>query len=108
MKILKSYLENRRQMVLDCADSQIESSEDSILEGFFQGTILGPLLFVVYIDDLPDILKDLDHEIGMEDDVDAYLYAHNDIKSKFGKCIMIMIMSAECFTKWKNGVLITT
>ena len=50
----ENYFSGRKQLV--CIDSQ-SSEELEITSGVPQGSILGPLLFIVYINDLPRSLK---------------------------------------------------
>ncbi|XP_044747620.1 uncharacterized protein LOC123308825 isoform X1 [Coccinella septempunctata] len=76
LKLFESYLGNRRQaVVLDSPGGRHMSSEASVLEGIFQGTILGPILFVVYIDDLPTRIQDENFVVDMPVRRDACLFA---------------------------------
>ena len=73
LKWFESYLNNRQQFtVID----GIESKYKAVRCGVPQGSILGPLLFLIYINDLPKCSQLL-HYILFADDTSIFMSSHN-------------------------------
>ena len=75
-KLLSSYLENRTQK---CSVNGVLSKSCTLTCGIPQGTILGPLLFLLYINDLPNCLSNSQPRMYADDT--HLTYADNDICS---------------------------
>ena len=69
----QSYLNNRKQVV---PYNNISSSACKINIGVPQGTVLGPILFLIYMNDLPNILPK-DHCIMYADDITLFASSKN-------------------------------
>ncbi len=61
---IKSYIFNRKQCV--CIDGT-KSSYLACPSGVPQGSILGPILFSLYINDLPGVCKDVNVQLYVDD-----------------------------------------
>jgi len=66
---IEAFLCNRTQQV---RVNGILSKSQSVLSGIPQGTVLGPLLFIIFINDLPEVCKNLSDIFLFADDAKLY------------------------------------
>ena len=78
MRWFESYLSNRKQYI---AYNNKSTSFKDITCGVPQGSILGPLLFLIYVNDLPNVSNMLD-PIMFADDTNLFISSSN-IKTLF-------------------------
>lgn len=77
IKIIQSYLSNRQQLV---SYNNQNSDLCSIKYGVPQGSILGPLLFLIYINDITECLTNSNSNLILYADDTTTLDKHNNLK----------------------------
>ena len=85
----RSYLHNREQFV---SVSGVDSTKKALKYGVPQGSILGPLLFIIYINDLPNIYR-LAKFILYADDANIILTGNSiqEIEHQLSELIPLLI-----------------
>ena len=81
--LLESYLQNRYQrvhIINSYLNSNTVSKWTKIKYGVLQGSILGPLLFPVYINDLPKAVESKALPVLFADDTSILLASNNNIQ----------------------------
>jgi hypothetical protein len=72
--LIKSYLNNRYQRVLTHKSvNKYYSDWKPIRHGVPQGSILGPLFFLLYINDLPNVISDMSKPVLYADDTNIII-----------------------------------
>ena len=74
---VKSYLTNRKQYV-HC--NNVKSSYSNISHGVPQGSILGPFLFLVLVNDLPNCSAKFKFNLFADDSTISYIFDHNELQ----------------------------
>ena len=95
---LKSDLHNRKQrVVLQFVNSHnLLSDWEVVRHGVHQGSVLGPLLFIVYINDFPCIINKECHTILFADDTNI-LVSSIDLNELNSKLNSVLHCIFKCF-----------
>jgi hypothetical protein len=85
---IKSYLTNRKQTT---KFKRYKSKEETVLSGIPQGSILGPLLFLVFSNDLAEVFTEETKMVAYADDSQLVVNAKNmtELKIKIERVIQI-------------------
>ena len=75
---LKSFLSNRKQRVVL---GQNMSGWRDVTSGIPQGSCIGPLLFVIFINDMPDVVKHILKLFADDSKLISIIKNHNDLSS---------------------------
>jgi hypothetical protein len=95
-------LENRRRVeIWHNEPGKTFSNQETIKTGGPQGSILGPLLFLLYINDLTLGIK-IDSKLLLYADDTSVLIFGTSIQEVQTKCIMALDTINKCFTR--NGL----
>jgi len=104
--LFKSYLENRKQKVCIISneiDQDASSNWKAVVNGVPQGSILGPLFFIIYLNDLSGGLNQDNLPIIYVDDTSVLLTASNviNLRNKIN-------MELNYLTEWfsANGLML--
>lgn len=95
--LLYSYLSDRKFYVVV---NGVKSSVRSILAGVPQGSVLGPLMFILYIDKIVTILKNNVNLAAFADDTIAYKHSYR-IDTIVNHLQITVVNCLRFFHKWK-------
>jgi hypothetical protein len=82
-RLIRSYLNNRYQRIsINKNSNKYYSDLEPIRHGVPQGSILGPLFFLLYIYDLPKVISDISRPVLYADDTSITILEKDPMKFK--------------------------
>jgi len=77
-KLLESYIKDRYQRVVmkDKFSNKLTSKWEQIKHGVPQGSVLGPLLFLIYINNLPRTINNFANSVLFADDTSIIIFSN--------------------------------
>ena len=93
----ESYLNNRymRVQISDVGLNEVSSAWEKITDGVPQGLVLGPLLFLIYVNDLPKTVNDKTVPILFADNTSIIVKSPNSKDFQTN-----MVTAFNCVNKW--------
>ena len=74
IQIVESFFSGRLQQV---SVSGVQTEWIELKQGVHQGTVIGPLFFNLYVNDLPELMSETDHILQFADDCSYFVVINN-------------------------------